>query len=70
MVIEGEDGNALEVIADSAAPLSPDEAAMTDDEAFMASAGAWRGLVDADELKRRIREERGTDRPLITLDRP
>lgn len=70
LVIEGDDGNALEVIADSSTRLSPDEAAMTDYQAFMASAGGWKGLVDADELKRRIREERRTNRPPVTLDRP
>lgn len=38
-----------------------------DDAAFLASAGSWKGLVDADSLKRTIRDERSDDRPPVRL---
>ena len=38
-----------------------------DHEALLASFGAWKGLVDPDELKRRLRGERGSDRSMRPL---
>lgn len=35
--------------------------------ATLASAGAWKGLVDAEELKRQIKEARSDHRPPIEL---
>ncbi len=31
------------------------------------SAGSWKGLLDADQLKREIKAARGSDRPDVTL---
>src|SRR5579871_2875467 len=39
----------------------------TDREAFLASAGSWKGLVDADQLKKDIKEARGSDREFPSL---
>lgn len=39
-----------------------------DRQAFLASAGGWQGLVDGEELKARIRESRGSDRPAVKFD--
>ena len=36
-------------------------------EATKSSFGSWKDLVDGDELKRRIIEERGSDRPFNPL---
>ncbi len=44
---------------------SPSQA---DYEAFISSAGGWKGLVDAEELKRNIAEARGSSRPPVRLD--
>jgi hypothetical protein len=38
-----------------------------DFEAFLASAGGWRDLVDAEQLKKDIKEARGSDRPPVSL---
>jgi hypothetical protein len=35
--------------------------------AFLATAGAWKGLVDAEELKRQLKESRGDHRPPVEL---
>ncbi len=35
--------------------------------AVHATAGAWKGLVDGEQLKRDIKEARGSDRPDVTL---
>jgi hypothetical protein len=37
------------------------------ERAFLATAGSWKGLVDAEQLKARIRAERGSDRPAPEL---
>jgi hypothetical protein len=42
--------------------LSPEE-----DAAFLSAAGSWTGLVDAEELKRTLRDERSDDRPPARL---
>jgi hypothetical protein len=36
-------------------------------DGLRASAGSWKGLVDAEQLKREIKEARGSDRPDVTL---
>jgi len=36
-------------------------------EAILSSAGGWKGLVDGEELKERLRSERGSDRPPAQL---
>jgi hypothetical protein len=38
-----------------------------DREAFLAAAGSWKGLIDGEQLKRDIKEARGSDRPAHTL---
>ena len=38
-----------------------------DREAFLAAAGSWRELIDADELKQQIAESRGSTRPPADL---
>lgn len=38
-----------------------------DREAFLASAGSWKGLVDAETLKKDIKEARGSDREFPDL---
>jgi hypothetical protein len=40
-----------------------------DVEATLASAGGWRNLVDAEDLKRQIREGRSDHRGTVVLDR-
>lgn len=35
--------------------------------AVRATAGAWKGLVDGEQLKKAIKEARGSDRPDVTL---
>jgi hypothetical protein len=41
--------------------------ARRDIEAMLSSAGAWRGIVDAEQLKADIRASRGSDRPAVDL---
>ncbi|HEY7064299.1 MAG TPA: hypothetical protein VII06_22675 [Chloroflexota bacterium] len=43
---------------------SPSEADLA---AALASAGAWKGLVDTEALKREIKEARGSNRPPVEL---
>jgi hypothetical protein len=38
-----------------------------DRAAFLASAGSWKGLVDAEQLKKDIKEARGSDRLFRSL---
>jgi hypothetical protein len=38
-----------------------------DMEAFLASAGSWKGLVDGEQLKKDIKEARGSDREFQSL---
>ena len=38
-----------------------------DYDAFLASAGGWKDLIDAEQLKKDIREARGSDRPPVSL---
>ncbi len=47
-----------------------EERAKADDEAFLASAGSWKGLIDVDEFKRNYKAARGSNRPPIVLDLP
>ena len=35
--------------------------------AFLSASGAWKGLVDADELKAQLAASRGSDRPTVEL---
>ena len=35
--------------------------------ALRASAGSWRGLIDAEQLKKEIKEARGSDRPDVQI---
>jgi hypothetical protein len=39
-----------------------------DYEAVLATFGGWRGLVDAEQLKRDLKAARGSDRPPVELD--
>ena len=43
---------------------------ITDEDraAFLASAGGWAGIVDAEELKAQIRAGRGSNRPTLEFD--
>jgi hypothetical protein len=36
-------------------------------DGLRASAGSWKGLLDAEQLKREMKEARGSDRPDVTL---
>lgn len=35
--------------------------------AFLSSFGGWAGLVDSEQLKRDLKEARGSDRPLVVF---
>jgi len=39
----------------------------SDYEAFLASAGGWKDLVDTEQLKKNIKDARGSDRPDVRL---
>lgn len=49
---------------------TPAERRKADDEAFMASFGAWKGLIDRDEFMRRVREGRSSQRPVVKFTSP
>lgn len=68
LVLEGDDGRLIEVGGVPAGEVDPDTH-LSDDEAFRASAGSWRGIVDIDEVLTRVASERGSDRPAVVLDR-
>lgn len=36
-----------------------------DDAAFLSAAGGWKGLIDPDEFKKRVREGRSSNRPAV-----
>ena len=38
-----------------------------DHEAFLAAAGSWKDLIDAEAFKTEVRASRGSDRPTVTL---
>lgn len=38
-----------------------------DDAIFWSAAGGWKGIVDAERLKRELAEARGSDRPTVAL---
>ena len=40
-----------------------------DEEAFLAAAGGWKGLIDGEQLKRQIKAARGSNRPPVDLTR-
>ena len=68
LVLEGDDGRSIVVGGVPAEEVDPD-VHLTDDEAFRASAGSWKGIVDIDEVLGRLASERDSDRPAVVLDR-
>lgn len=48
-------------------PRAKRSTAQSDYEAFLSSAGSWKGLVDRRALRRTIREGRSSDRPSVRL---
>jgi hypothetical protein len=61
------DHEPLAVVVPIRERLAPKQLSPEDIAATLSSAGAWKGLVDAEELKRQIREARSDHRTPIEL---
>jgi len=61
------DHEPLAVVVPIRKRVSPKQPSPEDIAATLSSAGAWKGLVDAEALKRQIREARSDHRPPIDL---
>ena len=47
--------------------MTPEEKEAADRQAFLSSAGGWKGLIDGEEFKRQYRAARGSKRPPVDL---
>ena len=50
--------------------LTPEERAKADEEAFLSSAGSWRGHIDPDEFMKQVRAGRSSNRPVYEITLP
>jgi hypothetical protein len=48
-------------------PRSARRGSQADHEAFLAAAGGWKDLLDAEQFKEEIAAARGSDRPVVDL---
>jgi hypothetical protein len=64
-----EEGTDVAVLAPVRAPRRPKRKVLTPAqiEAVLATAGAWKGLVDVEQFKRDIKAARGDHRPPVEL---
>jgi hypothetical protein len=47
--------------------LTPEERAKADEDAFLSSAGGWKGFIDPDEFMKQVRAGRSSRRPPVVF---